>query len=890
MKQDWYLKNISEIFKELKTTEHGLTQKQAELRWEKYGLNKLPEAKPDSLFKLFISQFKSPLIYVLLVASVVFFFIHEYGDSFIILIILFFNAFIGTFQEGRAQNTLLSLKNLTSTNATVLRDGKELIVPSEEVTVGDIIILQEGEKIPADARIIVSHNLQVDEATLTGEAIAVYKVAEEKNKKLAVAEQNNMVFNGTHVTSGSGRAIVVATGLETVIGKIAGEIGQIETEIPLKANIKKLSKILVICIILITILLFIYGLAVGKPLREMFILMMTFGVSIIPEGLPVVITLVLAAGVWRMSKRNALVKRLQAVEALGQAKVIAVDKTGTITKNELVVKNIFTNGNNFEVKGIGYDPQGELFLAGKKIKVKDFPELSLIGEIALFCSNARVMYDEGSKQWKIGGDPTEAAMLVMSNKIGYEKEDLLSKYPLITEIPFDYKLKYHAVLNKKNKGKFLSVVGAPEVLLARSSKIYEAGKEIKFTENKKKELEKYFIEMSTKGLRVIAVGYKKMSTDKINKDKLNDLVFVGLLAMQDAIRPEVFDAMTKATSAGIRVVMITGDHKITAQAIAEEAGIYKKGDLILTGDELEKMNEKKLAEILEKVTVFARFSPDKKLQIIKAYKAKGIIVAMTGDGVNDAPSLVAADLGVAMGKIGTEVAKEAADIILLDDNFGSIISAVEEGRNIYKTIKKVILYLFSTNAGEVLIIGGALLLGLPIPILPAQILWLNFVTDGFLDVALGLGPKEEGLLDKKFSKPKKYLIDRLMLLRIIMMGLTMTIGTMIIFLSEYQANFNHAVTMSFTVMAVFQWFNVWNCRSDEKSIFQINPFSNKFLLGAIFIVVSLQLFALYNPFMQKVLSIAPVSGRDWLVIIGVASSIIWVEEIRKLFFRIFVKN
>ncbi len=891
MKQNWYSKLPAEIFEEIKTTEHGLTEKEALYRLEKFGPNKLPEAKADTLFKIFINQFKSPLIYILMIASVVFFLMHEYADAFIILLILSFNAIVGTFQEGKAQNTLLSLKKFANTSATVLREGKELIVPSEEVVVGDIIILQEGEKIPADARVILSHNLKVDEAVLTGESEPIYKIVEPiKKPKIEITEQKNMIFSGTHISSGSGQALVVATGSKTFIGQIAKEIENIDTEIPLKANIRQLSKMIIVAVVVICISLFIFGIATGKPLKDMFLTMMSLCISVIPAGLPIVMTLVLAAGVWRMSKRNALVKRLQAVEALGQAKIIAVDKTGTVTKNELIVKNIFVNNKIFNVQGVGYDPTGEIILNDKIVNPIDYPELTLIGKISAFCSNARVMFDEENDQWKISGDPTEAAMLIMSKKLGYNKEDLNKKYPLMNEVPFDYKLKYHATVQNMGKEKMLSVVGAPEVIFNRSSKIWENGKGKKLTEEKKKELEKYFIKMSQKGLRIIAVAQKKVKNDEIDKEKLGDLVFVGMLSMSDTLRPEVFDAMNQASLAGIKVVMITGDHKITAQTIAKEAGIYKQGDIVLTGEEMDNLSEEKLAKILDKVTVFARFTPDRKLQIIKAYKAKGIIVAMTGDGVNDAPSLVAADLGVAMGKIGTEVAKEASDIILLDDNFGSIVSAIEEGRSIYKTIKKVVLYLFSTGIGEVLIISAALVMRIPVPILPAQIIWLNFVTDGFLDVALGMEPKEEGLLTKKFSKPKKYLIDKFMSLRIFLMGSTMAIGTIFIFLPRYQQDFYHALTMSFTAMAIFQWFNAWNCRSDEKSIFQVNPFSNKFLLVATPTVVILQLFAIYNPFMQKVLTTTPLNLNDWILIIMVVLSIVLVEETRKFAFKILKKN
>ncbi|MDP3763429.1 MAG: HAD-IC family P-type ATPase, partial [bacterium] len=461
------------------------------------------------------------------------------------------------------------------------------------------------------------------------------------------------------------------------------------------------------------------------------------------------------------------------------------------------------------------------------------------------------------------------------------------------------KLKYHATVHKTDstnlsasKQDFLTVVGAPEVLLSLSQKIWRGGKSYRLSNEEKQGLEATFLAMSQEGLRVIALAESREVSGVVSSETINDLTFVGFFGMKDALRPEVRDAMQKATSAGIRVVMITGDHKTTAQAIAKEAGIYKDGDSTLTGEEIDILSHAELSLKLARTSVFARVTPEHKLRIIMAYKARGEIVAMTGDGVNDAPSLIAADLGVAMGKIGTEVAKEASDIVLLDDNFGSIVSAVEEGRNIYKTIKKVILYLFSTSWGEALTITGALLLGFPLPLLPAQIIWLNFVTDGFLDVALAMEPKEEGLLRGNFERPKKYLVDKLMARRMFIMALPMAIGTLYIFngylpIGEtgIETDLTKAWTISLTTLAVFQWFNAWNCRSESKSIFQMNPFSNKFLVGATVIVIFLQFIALHTPFLQKVLHTVPLEFSEWLVIIPIAASVVVVEEIRKFFYR-----
>jgi len=886
MAQPWYSLSLEKTFERLESSDRGLSLEVASERVKQYGANSLPEEKPHSKLRLFLSQFQSPLIYILLVASAVVFAMGETVDGSIILAVLLFNAIVGVIQEGKAQNTLLALKKFVETNATVLRDGKEFIIPDREVVPGDILILQEGERIPADARVIVSQSLKIDEASLTGESEPIYKNTDVLLRDdLPTAEQKNMVWKGTHVVSGNGRAIVVATGLGTVIGGIAKQISTIDTEIPLKANIRYLSRAIIATVAVISTILFTVGILSGHSAKEMFTTVVSLSVSIIPEGLPIVMTLVLATGVWRMSKQNALVKKLQAVEALGQARVIAVDKTGTITKNELVIRKAWAGGNLFEIGGIGYEPKGEIIFNKNAVDSANHEELLYLGKTSSLVASARLSYAEEAKEWRIAGDPTEAAMLVFAEKTGFHKDDLLRESPLISEIPFDYRLKYHATVHQVEDKPLLTVAGAPETMLALCTEIRRDGKNHPLSKGEKEELEATFVRMSEEGLRVIAVAVRYDVPKQLKTEFIHTLSFVGFFGMQDTLRPEVKGAMQRAKEAGIRVVMITGDHKITARAIAKEAGIYQEGDTVLTGDEIEKMYDAELADKLAGTTVFARVTPEHKMQIINAYKKRGEIVAMTGDGVNDAPSLVAADLGVSMGKIGTEVAKEASDIVLLDDNFGSIVSAIEEGRSIYKTIKKVILYLFSTSTGEVLVISVALFLGYPLPLLAAQIIWLNFVTDGFLDVALAMEPKEDGLLSGKFEHPKKYLVDSLMVQRMAVMALPMMIGTLFLFSRHFEADIAKAWTISLTVLAVFQWFNAWNCRSENRSIFSMNWFSNKYLVGATLIVIVLQVVAIYAPFMQKFLRTVPLELSEWLLIIPIAASIVVAEELRKLFYR-----
>lgn len=870
---------IAKVFRELKSSRKGLSQKEAKKRLRRDGPNRLPEFKTDSLFVIFLRQFKSPFIYILLVAGGIVFATGETMDGFIIISVLLFNAIIGTIQEGKARNILLTLKKITKTQATVLRDGKEMIVSDEDVAIGDIVILREGEKAPADGRILSSSSLQIDESSLTGESLPVHKSEENSDK--------NTLFKGTNVVSGTGTAIIIAIGKDTSIGDIAEKISKIEEELPLKNNIRYLSRLVIGVVGFSVLALAILGLERGYFIETIFSTAVSIAVSVIPEGLPIVVTLILARGVWRMGERKVLVKKLQAIEALGQMKVMVLDKTGTLTRNELVLREIWANDKKFEASGEGYDPRGEIYLNGKEVEPLNHEELLLAGKIAALCSSSLLVQAGRGKTWNVSGDPTEAALLVFSQKMGFKKVDLESEMPKLDEIPFDYELRYHANLNRDGKRKFLSVVGAPETILKLSSNIWLNGKSETLDSIERKKLQSVFVAMSQRGLRVLAFSFKHSEEKSLGKSSVSELTFAGFFGIRDELRKNVTESVALVKNAGIRLAMATGDNEITAKAIAEEAGMYQKGDEVILGKELDKLSLKQIASRLNAVSIFARVTPFHKLKIIDAYRKRGEVVAMTGDGVNDALSLVAADVGVAMGKIGTEVAKEASDIVLLDDNFGSIVNGVEEGRSIYKNIKKVILYLFSTSVGELLTIFGALFLGMPLPLLAAQILWLNLVTDGFLDVALAMEPNEKGLLKKTFQSSKKWLIDKLMAVRIFTMSIPMAVGTLYLFSRLYQNDLNKAWTISLTTLAVFQWFNVWNCRSEDKSVFRMNPFSNKFLVGATGIVVGLQLLAVYNQFFQKVLRTVPLVANDWFIIISIAFSIIVVEELRKVIYRKF---
>ena len=886
MTEDWYVKSIRKVLEELGANEHGLSAIVAIEHAKEFGLNELPKTKAEGIFSIFLRQFASPLIYTLLAAGAAVFLLGETADSIIIFIVLIFNAVVGTIQEGKAQNTLRALEVFAMTTATVVRDGIEIVIPDREVVPGDLLILNEGEKIPADARILDAHTLKVDEASLTGESKPSWKTADViAGENVPTAEQRNMVFRGTHIVTGNGRAIVVAIGMSTAIGRIARTIATVDSDVPLKTNVRALSRMIIIIVALVSLTLLVLGLFRGETFPIIFATVVSLAVSVIPEGLPIVMTLVLATGVWRMSRRNALVKRLQAVEALGQARIIALDKTGTLTRNELVVCEVFAEGMTYHIGGAGYESVGTVELNGTAVVPANHEALIFAGKVATLLANARVSYIADEKRWRVSGDPTEAALLVFGEKIGFRKDDLLGESPLLFEVPFDYKLKYHAATHHVGGSAFTSVIGAPEEVIELCTRIRVAGTAHALDEKERKRLTTIADKMSERGLRVLAYAVREDAHPSQDAEPIRHLVFGGFFGIQDALRSEAAETVRRAADAGIRVVMITGDHKLTARAIATEAGIWHKGDSILTGAEIDALSDIELAGRLAEVSVFARVTPEHKLRIIQAYRKRGEIIAMTGDGVNDAPSLVAADLGVAMGVIGTEVAKEAADIVLLDDNFGSIISAVEEGRSIYITIKKVILYLFSTSLGEAMVILIALLLGFPLPLLAVQILWLNFITDGFLDVALAMEPKEKGLLSKLFERPKKYLVDGLMARRMMLMALPMVIGTLYLFISNAGADLVKAWTISLTVLAVFQWFNAWNCRSATESVFRTNPFSNLYLVGATAIVITLQLLAVYMPFLQNILHTTALSLSEWVLIILVASSILFIEELRKLFSR-----
>lgn len=888
----WYTETVASCFEALGTTERGLDLVETVKRLKQYGENTLPGKKPLPLWRIFLQQFESPLIYILLIASIVVFFLGETTDTIVIFAVLIINAIIGVVQEGKAENTLAALQNFTKTEAVALRDGLEEVIADREIVPGDVIILREGDKVPADARLFELKNLQVDESALTGESVPVSKIIQPIEKKsLNPADQTNMVFRGSLVVAGTARAVVVATGFNTVIGGISKKITTLDTDVPLARSIANLSKYIGMGVLVISAGVFGLGLLYGRSVGEMFFTAVAVAVSLVPEGLPVVITLVLSTGAYRMAKQNALVKKLGAVEALGQANIIATDKTGTITKNELMVERVYISSKMYSVSGNGYESHGDIFdlsaeaiAPGAAIEPANHPDILFAGKIATFCANARVNFREKEGVWKVSGDPTEAALLVFGEKVGFHKDELEQEETQINDLPFESKLKYHATLHVVKKKPFLSVVGAPEIILDISNKMWQNGRAKNMTAALREEIESAVRKMSQGGLRVVAFAYTPNYTDELGVTPIQDATFVGLFGMRDVMREGVRESIEIAAQSGLRTVMITGDHKITAEAIARDAGIFHEGDEIITGKELATLSKAELMVRLPRTSVFARVTPESKLDIIELFRKRGDIIAMTGDGVNDALSLVAADLGIAMGKIGTEVSKEAADIVLLDDNFKSIVLAIEEGRNIYYSIKKVILYLFSTGLGELLTVVGAMLLFLPAPVSATQILWLNLVTDGFLVASLAFEPKEK-LTSRIIKRGNKFFFDTTAMIRFAFMGITMAVTTLVVFNYYLDVNPVISYTMALTVLASLQWWNAWNVRSEKESIFSSNIFGNPYLILATIAVIFLQFLAIYNGVMQKLLGTVALSLTELAIAVLVSFSIVLVEELRKLVYR-----
>lgn len=857
----WHTYDIGNLIYKLKSNLlYGISNEEAQKRLEKYGKNKIEDKKKESIFIKFIKQFNDIMIIILIISAIVSAAVAklegngDYIDSIIIISIVILNAIMGTVQEAKAEKSIDALKKMSTPVAKVKREGNIITVPSEEIVIGDIIILEAGNYVPADCRIIKSYNLKIEESSLTGETIPILK---DENVKLKgdcnIGDMVNMAFGTTIITNGSAEAVVVETGMNTKVGKIANMIINDESpETPIQKKLGQIGKTLGIGCLIICAIIFIIGILKKIPVIEMFMTSVGLAVAAIPEGLPAIVTIVLSIGVTKLAKHNSIIRKLPAVETLGSSSVICTDKTGTLTKNEMNV--------------VEYEDAN--------MKKSD-----LVLELGTMCTDVQIQ-----NNGKILGDPTEIAIVEGANSIYKNRSELYSKYPKINEIPFDSNRKLMSTIHKFNNKYRIITKGAPDVLLERCTKYYNNGNIESLNYIKRNNLKSRNENLADKALRVIGVAYidldilpKSLDANFIE----NNLIFVGFIGMIDPPREGVKESIKQCKEAGIKIAMITGDHIATAKAIANDLGILRKNDLCITGKELDQISQKDLEKNIMKYSVFARVTPEHKVKIVKAFQSTGAVVAMTGDGVNDAPALKNADIGISMGLNGTDVAKNASDMVLADDNFSTIVEAVKFGRNIFDNIKKAVHFLIATNIGEIATIFFGLILGLKSPLLAIQLLWINLVTDSFPAIALGLDPAEKNIMKKKPRNSKKSLFADGLWTQIITEGLMLGVLTLVAFYIGYNKfGLEVARTMAFVSLGMIELVHVFNIRSEE-SIFKTNIFSNKYLIGAFVLGTVLQISVVVIPGLAQIFEVKPLNGIQWLYTITISLLPIVIMELQK---------
>ncbi|MGQ9548320.1 MAG: cation-translocating P-type ATPase [Roseiflexus sp.] len=873
----WHTIPVEDAFDLLRSKPDGLTGDDAGKRLEQYGPNELQEARRISPWQILLEQFKNVLIIILLVATVISFFLGHGLESIVIAIIVLFAVLLGFVQEYRAERAIEALRQMTAPTAMVVRDGEEVRLPARDLVPGDIILLHTGDRVPADARLIEAINLQVEESALTGESVPVEKHGRSLgHEDLPLGDRRNMVYAGTSVTYGRGRALVVATGMHTEFGKIARMLQSVETvRTPLQENLDRVGNVLARAAFVVVGLIVALGLLRGQPVIDMLIFGIALAVAVVPEALPAVVTISLAIGVQKMAKRNALIRRLPAVETLGSTSVICTDKTGTLTKNEMTVRTIFTAGQSFTVSGAGYAPEGEFFLNDRPVLPPE--PLLLTLKAAALASDARLLKKEAGS-WAIKGDPTEGALIVAAAKAGLWKDALDAENPRIHEIPFSSETKRMTTLHQTAKGATAYAKGAPEVILEGCNFVLSTDGIQPLNDDGRKQIMRQAQEMASQALRVLGVAFKPGATPD---NAATGMTFLGLIGMIDPPRPEARDAIATCVQAGIRPVMITGDHPLTAQAIARDLGLLD-GGRIVAGAELETMSDEQLKRQVQNIGVYARVSPAYKLRVVTAWQANGHIVAMTGDGVNDAPALKRADIGVAMGITGTDVTKEAAAMTLTDDNFASIVAAVEEGRGVFSNIKKYLMYLLSSNIGEIGLMAGATLLGLPLPLSAVQILYVNLATDGLPALALAVDPPEEDLMKRKPRNPRVGIFTRPVVTLMTLGGVWSALINLGLFIWALNSGrgLEQAMTMTFVALVLIQFFKAYNFRSDRHSVLR-RPFANKWLNLAIIWELILLSLIVYLPFLHDAFGTYALSVTDWLIVAGLAVTVVPVLEIAK---------
>jgi len=890
--KDWYKISKEDLISSLETDpQSGLTDDEVKKRISKYGTNELKEEEKKSFLSKLLAQFSDFLILILIGAALISFFVGEGKDAVVILAIVILNALLGLYQEGKAEKALEALKKMASPTAKVIRNGHLTEVPASTLVPGDIVSLDAGDIIPADLRLLESSNLKVEEASLTGESVPVEKDSEALYQEdISLGDRKNMLYMSTSITYGRGKGVVVETGHNTEIGKIATMIQTYEDETtPLQKQLNRLGKFLGITTIIICIVVFLIGLLQGRELLEMFMVSISLAVAAIPEGLPAIVTIVLALGMNKMVKRHAIVKKLLAVETLGSTTVICSDKTGTLTQNEMTVVKLYTDGKVIDVTGTGYDIKGEFKIEDNRVKDTEF--LNTLLNIAVLANDADLEKTEDG--YKVIGDPTEGALITLAAKGNIQKSTANEKYPRIEEIPFDSARKMMTTFHKNFlPGKVVSFTkGAPDIVIDRCSKIKVSGEILDFNDEMKKEVLEVNSSFSKDALRVLALAYREYDElpEEISPDNNEvDMIFVGLVGMIDPARPEAKEAIRKCKEAGIKTIMITGDYKETAFAIAKELGMAESIDEAIMGDELNKISDEELKEVVKRVKVFARVSPEHKVRIVTALKENGEIAAMTGDGVNDALALKKADIGVSMGITGTDVAKNTAEMILTDDNFASIVSAVEEGRIIYSNIKKFVAFLLSCNIGEILLVFTSILLNLPVPLLAIQLLWLNLVTDSFPALALGVEKGDPDIMKIPPRDTKEPILTKSMLRGIILQSLAIAIASLLSYrwgLMAYGGDLIKARTIVFTSLITAELLRAFSSRSQKYTLFNIGLFTNKTMVFAVLISFTLLLLVVYVPFLQPIFNTTALGLKDWPVILGFAVIPLIVGELSKVIFK-----
>ena len=881
----WYQLETDEVFNRLNSSTHGLAESRALEDLKQEGPNEIESKQKEGFLKKFFKQFASPLIYILLAAAIITFFLEEYIDSVVILGVVLANAVLGFAQEKKAENALQALSNMIVPETKVIRDNTKKTISSRDLVPGDVVLLESGDRVPADLRLFYVKNMTCDEAPLTGESIPVDKSSLPLEERyLTASDQKNMAFAGTYVTQGIGKGIVVSTGKYTEIGKISESIRESkEIKTPLIKKIEYFGILLSIAILAAAIFTFVVGLLRGLDILETFLASVSLAVAAIPEGLPATLTITLALGVKAMASRNAIIRSMPSVETLGSATVICSDKTGTLTKNQMTVTQIYTSdGNTFEITGVGYDSSGDFLLTNNKVDPYQYPTLIETLKAGYLCNESS--YNDGV----ITGDPTEGALLIAAKKIS----SFELNHKQVDIIPFESERRFMATLNEDENGKrVIYVKGSPEKILEHSDHYISSSGKATLDDSRVTAITNKADEMASLGLRVIGLAYLEIESNitTIEPLDISNLTFVGLQGMIDPPREEVKESIKKCKSAGIRVIMITGDHVLTASAIGRKLGIDSEG--AISGSDIDKLSDEDVIKTLKHVSVFARTSPEHKLRIVNLLQSQGEIVAVTGDGINDAPALKSADIGISMGRTGTEVSRDASDMVLTDDNFATIVAAIEEGRDVYSKIQKIMGWLLPTNVGLALIVMVAIILGLTLPLLPVQVLWINMVTAVFLGVPIAMEQREKNLLKTKPRPPSEPLLLPLIKRRIALVGLLMVLGAFTLFSLEIQnsGDIDKARTIVLNTIICFQIFYLFNTKSMYDYVFK-NIFTNRYMWFGIATTIILQTLITFNPTMNFLFGTAPLTFETLIIIIPIASSVFFIVEFEKYLYKKFKWN